>query len=107
MWRSAEIQRVDLRGRRAHELVNDLERDARRALATGCRRLEIELSGHDELSSGVVVALVAVDGLIRSSGGELTVRWRAARRLGPAALEAPGTRVAPPRTAGVPLKWAA
>ena len=106
MWSSAEIQRVDLRGRSAHKLVDDLDRAARRAIATGCRRLVIELSDHDALSSLDVGALDAVGELMRSSGGELTIVRRSRCTVAPSANVQARIKPAPP-DAAEPTRWAA
>ena len=109
MWNSAEIQRVDLRGRREHKLVDDLDRAARRAIATGCRRLAIELGGHDEFAPVVVRALDTVGELMRIAGGELTVVRRSCRPVAPSADVPARCNPAPlgqPDAAG-PTKWAA
>ena len=109
MWSSAEIQRVDLRGRSEHKLVDDLDRAARRAIATGCQRLVIELSDHDELASLVVGALHAVGELMRSSGGDLTVVRRSCRPVASSAVVPARFKPAPlgPLDAAGPTKWAA
>ena len=109
VWSSAEIQRVDLRGHSEHELVDDLDRAARRAIATGCRRLVIELSDHDEPASLVVGALDAIGELMRSSAGELTIVRRSRRPVAPSANVQPQIKPAPPGRpdAAEPTKWAA
>ncbi len=109
MWRSAEIQRVDLRGRSEHKLVDDLDRAARRAIATGCRRLVIDLSDHDDLAPLVIGASGAIGELMRSSGGELTIVRRSRRPVVPSAnvqLQIKPTPPGPP-DAAEPAKWAA
>jgi hypothetical protein len=107
MWRSAETQRVDLRGHPQRDLARDLERAARLAIATGCRRLVIELNGHHGLDAPVVDALGVISELMEAGGGDLLVRRRSCRAL--ERSTAAETRSSRPERArpAVPAKWAA
>jgi hypothetical protein len=101
VWRSAEVQCIDLRIRSRDDLAAQLEAAALEAAATGCRRLVIELGGLDELA--LLGALEGVGELMRSRGGEVTVR-RSRRTVVTTRNQRSWCQ---PRKPAEPIKWAA
>jgi hydroxypyruvate isomerase len=105
VWRSAEIQRLDLRDRSQRLIAREIESAIDLALATGCRRLEIELGDHDELEARVVNALNHCVKRLQAHGTELIIERRPVRAVGAARRQLERDA---PRSRGVwPPKWAA